>query len=107
MEVSGQLHTPAALPPGKSTAVLIAIGGWVEPIVGLDVMEKRTIFPLLESISGRPAHSPSLYRLRNSGSVQDQVFNNLLVFLSSTKITLDDPDRDIKSQVLTKNIRVH
>jgi hypothetical protein len=29
MEVSGQLHAPAALPPGKGPLVPIWIGGWV------------------------------------------------------------------------------
>jgi hypothetical protein len=31
MEVSGQLHAPAALPPGKELLVPISIGGWVGP----------------------------------------------------------------------------
>jgi hypothetical protein len=39
MEVSGQLHAPAALPPGKSPGTHF-IGGWVEPREGLENMEK-------------------------------------------------------------------
>jgi hypothetical protein len=38
-EVSGQLHAPAALPPGKSPGTHF-IGGWVDPRAGLDDMEK-------------------------------------------------------------------
>jgi hypothetical protein len=50
MEVSGQLHVPAALPP-----VPHWIGGWVGPRVGLDAVEKRKILPYRESNPGRPA----------------------------------------------------
>jgi hypothetical protein len=39
LEVSGQLHAPAALPPGKSPGNHF-IGGWVDPRAGLDDMEK-------------------------------------------------------------------
>jgi hypothetical protein len=35
MEVDGQRHAPAALPPGKKTGTH-CIGGWVGPRVGLD-----------------------------------------------------------------------
>jgi hypothetical protein len=41
MEVSGQLHAAAALPPG-----IHWIGGWVGPRVGVDVGETRGILPL-------------------------------------------------------------
>jgi hypothetical protein len=37
--VSGQLHAPAALPPGKRPGTHF-IGGWVDPRAGLDDMEK-------------------------------------------------------------------
>jgi hypothetical protein len=40
MEVSGQLHAPAALPPGKEPLVPI---GWVGPIAILEVVVKRII----------------------------------------------------------------
>jgi len=36
MEVSGQLHAPAALSPGESTHGTHWIGGWVGPRSGLD-----------------------------------------------------------------------
>jgi hypothetical protein len=42
MEVSGQLHAPAALPPEKQPPVPI-IRGWVGPRAGLDVTEKIEI----------------------------------------------------------------
>jgi hypothetical protein len=43
--VSGQLHAPAALPPGKSPGTHF-IGGWVDPRAGLDDMEKWKYFTL-------------------------------------------------------------
>jgi hypothetical protein len=44
MEVCGQLHAPAPLPPGKSPPSTHWIGGWVAPRVGLDGVEKRKSF---------------------------------------------------------------
>jgi hypothetical protein len=44
MEVSGQLHTLATLPPDSLTATHW-IGGWVGPRLGLDAVEK-TFIPL-------------------------------------------------------------
>jgi hypothetical protein len=43
--VSGRLHVPAALPPGKSPGTHF-IGGWVDPIASLDDMEKWKFFTL-------------------------------------------------------------
>jgi hypothetical protein len=40
MEVSAQLHAPAALHPRKQPPVP-TVGGWVGPRAGLDVMKKR------------------------------------------------------------------
>jgi hypothetical protein len=46
MEVSGQLHAPAALPPRESAVGTNWIEGWVIPRVRLDVIEERKIiFP--------------------------------------------------------------
>jgi hypothetical protein len=42
MEVSGQLHSPAALP-----TVIHWIGGWVGPRAGLNAVEKRKIVVML------------------------------------------------------------
>jgi hypothetical protein len=39
MGVGGQLHAPAALPPGKRPGTY-CIGGWVGPRAGLDGCEK-------------------------------------------------------------------
>ena len=39
MAVSGQLHAPATLPPGKEPSVLIT-GGWSRPKAGLNAQEK-------------------------------------------------------------------
>jgi hypothetical protein len=35
-----QLHVPVALPPGKEHPVTHWMGGWMDPRVGLDDMEK-------------------------------------------------------------------
>jgi hypothetical protein len=43
MEVKGQLHTPAALPPGKRAPDTHWIGGWVGPRAVLDAEVKRKI----------------------------------------------------------------
>jgi hypothetical protein len=43
MEVSGQLHAPAALPPGKEPPGAHWIGGWVGPRAVLDAVVKRKI----------------------------------------------------------------
>ena len=39
MELGGQRHAPASLPPGKKTGNH-CIGGWVGPMAGLDGCEK-------------------------------------------------------------------
>jgi hypothetical protein len=69
MEVSGQLHAPAALPPAKETPGTHWIGGWVGPRTVLDTVVKRKIpSPVgnrtLESRSSNP------YRLSYHGSKQ-------------------------------------
>jgi hypothetical protein len=42
MDVSSQLHAPAALPSGKNPGTHW-IGGWVGPRAGLDAVVKRKI----------------------------------------------------------------
>jgi hypothetical protein len=49
MGVGGELHAPAALPPGKRTFTH-CIGDWVGPRVGLDGCEKSR--PHRDSIPG-------------------------------------------------------
>jgi hypothetical protein len=52
MDVSSQLHAPAALPLGEAFPCYRCKGGWVGPRPGLDVMEKRKIsFPRQEQNS--------------------------------------------------------
>jgi hypothetical protein len=63
MEVSDQLYSPAALPPGERTPGTHWIGGWVGLRAGLDVVEERKIFHCGESNPDRAACSSSLYRL--------------------------------------------
>jgi hypothetical protein len=59
----------SASQPGRFTSAEKAsgthwIGGWVGPKAGLDAVEQRKIYcPCRESNPGRPARSPSLYRL--------------------------------------------
>jgi hypothetical protein len=53
MEVSGQLHAPAALPP-----VPIGAGDWVGPRAGLDAVAKRKFLgPCREPNPGRSARN--------------------------------------------------
>jgi len=40
MEISGQLHDPAALLPGKKSPGTHRIRGWVDPRAGLNAMAK-------------------------------------------------------------------
>jgi hypothetical protein len=50
--------------PGEKAHGTHWIGGWVDPRAGLDTVEKRKIScPCRKSKPGRPARSPSLYRL--------------------------------------------
>jgi hypothetical protein len=66
MEVSGQLHAPAALPLGERAPGTHWIGGRVDPRAGLDDVEKLKFLPppgLELRRLGRPASSQSLYRL--------------------------------------------
>jgi hypothetical protein len=70
--MSGQLHAPADFTPSGRAPGTHWIGGWVDPRVGLDEVEKRKFLnlPGLELPSlGRPTHSQSLYRLRYPGSL--------------------------------------
>jgi hypothetical protein len=63
VEVSGQLHASA----GETASGTHWIGGLVGPRADLIAIEKRTIScPYRQSIPGRRACSPSLYRLRCS-----------------------------------------
>jgi hypothetical protein len=61
MEVTGERHTPAALPPAKNPGTQ-SIGGYVGATKGLDVLERRKIpCPCRESIcrpfSPSPGHN--------------------------------------------------
>jgi hypothetical protein len=76
MEVSGQLHAPATLLPGKSPPGTLWVGGWVGPRASLAAVKKRKILTLPGVKPSRPARSPSLYRL------------NYLDFISTSVNTL-------------------
>jgi hypothetical protein len=63
MELSGQLHAPAALSPEKDPGTHWT-GSWVGTKADLDAVDKFVIAcPCQESNPGRPARSLSLYRL--------------------------------------------
>jgi hypothetical protein len=67
LEVSGQLHAPAALPPAEEPSGTHWIGGWVDLRAGLDDVVKSKFLTLLGlelRPLGRPARSQLLYRLR-------------------------------------------
>jgi hypothetical protein len=60
MEVSGQLHAPAALPPGEKAPSIYWIGGWVGPKAVLDAVVKRKIpSPCRESNPRTPIVQPA------------------------------------------------
>jgi hypothetical protein len=64
---------PQPLYPRKRAIGTHWIGSWVGPRAGLDAMEKRKIsFSCRRSNPGRPARSPSLYRLSYPGSYVDE-----------------------------------
>jgi hypothetical protein len=59
LEVSGQLHTLATLPPGREPPSTNWIGNWVGPGSSLDNMERGKYLILLElglQPLGHPAH---------------------------------------------------
>jgi hypothetical protein len=56
--VNGQLHAPAALPPGKEPPGTHWIRDWVDPRAGLDDLEKRK-FLTLPGLQLRPPRSSS------------------------------------------------
>jgi hypothetical protein len=41
IKATGQLHTPAVLPPGKQLSISIWTEGWMDPRHGLDVMTQK------------------------------------------------------------------
>jgi hypothetical protein len=61
MELSGKLHTPAALPPGVTASGTHWIGRWVGPRAGQDAVAKQKGSPFTARAwnlnPGRPAHS--------------------------------------------------
>jgi hypothetical protein len=63
MQVSGQRHASAALPPGKEPLVPIEEGGWVGPRAVLDTVVKRKIpSPRRESNPRNPTVQPVAQR---------------------------------------------
>jgi hypothetical protein len=85
MKVSGKLHAPLDLPPGKEPPDTQWIGGWVGLRAGLDDVEKRkflTLSGLELRPLGRSARSQSLYRLSSPSSfICRYTTDNLLIFI--------------------------
>jgi hypothetical protein len=86
MEMSGQLHAPAALSPphhrgGRRSPGAHWIGGWVGPRVSLDTMEKRKILYCHELNLGRPARSPLLHWLSYPDSRSSDKRTNLSAYM--------------------------
>jgi hypothetical protein len=59
MEMSGQLHGPAALPLGKDPGAHY-IGKWAGPGASLDAMEKRKFFLYARNRTRIPRCRPAL-----------------------------------------------
>jgi hypothetical protein len=60
--MSGELHTPAALPPGKGPPRHHLIEGWVDPRADMNNMGKlRILYP---TVTRTLARNQSLYRPR-------------------------------------------
>jgi hypothetical protein len=83
MEVSGQLHGPAALTPGKATPLPWGPAGWVRPRADLDAMQQRTI-SCRESNTGSWASSPALYRLSYPGYRPRNIVYNIQTYKACT-----------------------
>jgi hypothetical protein len=70
-EVSGQLHAPAVLIPGKKQPGTYSIGDFVDPRAGLNDLEKLKFLTLpglqLQPL-GRPACRQSLYQILYRGT---------------------------------------
>jgi hypothetical protein len=64
MEVSDQLHPPAALPPEEIGPGTHWIGGWAGPRAGLDVVEKRKTGLKVKVTLRPPSGEPSMHGLR-------------------------------------------
>jgi hypothetical protein len=68
MEVSGQLHAPAALPPGERAPGTLWVEGWVGPGAILDAVVKRKITsPHRESNPRTPIVQPVVQRYTDWG----------------------------------------
>jgi hypothetical protein len=69
MEVSGQIHAPAALLKGKK-ADSRSVGAWVGPTAGLDVSEKREICFFSIGIRNPYRQVPSLVSIPTSTQIK-------------------------------------
>jgi hypothetical protein len=77
MEVSDQLHAPAALSPGKEP--LVRIGGWMGPRAVLDAVVKRKIpTPRRESSPRTPIIQPVAQRYTDWAIMALQVYYSIM-----------------------------
>jgi hypothetical protein len=97
LQVSGQLHTQATLPPGRSSLCPLD-RRFDGPQSGLDDVEKRKFLTLpglkLRPL-GRPARSQSLYRLSYPGSYLTirSIPTSLFCSVADTEISVWDTER--------------
>jgi hypothetical protein len=83
MEVSGQLHAPATLPPRKRAPGTHCIRGWVGPRAVLDAVVKRNNFqpppgmdlrtPIIQPVAQRYAELSRLLYIRTVNSTLHKV----------------------------------
>jgi hypothetical protein len=97
MEVSGQIHALAALPPGKRGPDTHWTGGWVGPRAGLDNVEKMKTLHRREAITDGPAGSLSFHlelTLRIYGAIPQVSYSSSWLsasFSTGTNIYIPNP----------------
>jgi hypothetical protein len=81
MEVSGQLHAPAALSLGKAPGIHWT-GGWAGPRAVLDAVVKRKI----PRVNGKVMKQPNSYKYRACNTVSykmnmepEEIYVNIIV----------------------------
>jgi hypothetical protein len=104
--MSGQLHAHATLPPGKSPSTHF-IGGWVDPRVGVDDMEKWKFFTLSELELPLPlVIQPVASRYTdwaNFIAIPEQFMSSVLPIkgMSEENLSVSDPTRHINISILS------
>jgi hypothetical protein len=74
---------PGHLTPGETAMGTHCVCGWAGPTAGLDAVEKRKIYPPLESNPGHPASSPSLNSLHIKTNIKKHSTRIYLNYINS------------------------